>query len=510
MTNYKKLLKTIFISGSAVILNGLITLLLVSKTAELVGTDAYGFVSLAKNITEYATIITAALNSYASRYIVIAYHSKQEREANTYFTSTIFGDLGLGTLLFAIGMLFVCFMERILQIPEHLVTDIKLLFVFVFINFWLTTVSTPFTVSANIKNKLDVAGIFKIIAYICQAAVLVLCYRLLPARIAYVGIGMMVAGAIITGSSVWMCRKYTPELSAKKSDFSFSAIKQLVTDGIWTSLNTLGTTLNHGLDLLISNLMLSPLQMGQIAVSKIFGNLFAGMFVMIGSVFEPMYLKDYAEKNKTALLDDFRLAMQVSGLINNVVFAGFVVLGMAFYKLWIPNEDIQLIYTLTVINNLTTIPGGPMQPLYYIYTLTLKKKFPTIVTIIGGVLNVVSMYFLIKYTSYGEYAVVWTTVVVMCIINFITNPVYMAHVLELPWFTFYPAIARNVISCGVIVAIFTGITQVYMPTSWIGIGISAVVLFLVGSVIHMLIVSNKNDMRKYISYIQRKRGKSCD
>ena len=49
---------------------------------------------------------------------------------------------------------------------------------------------------------------------------------------------------------------------------SFSKIKNLLKNGIWNSLNQLGNELNSGLDLLISNLMLSAVAMGQISVVK--------------------------------------------------------------------------------------------------------------------------------------------------------------------------------------------------------------------------------------------------
>ena len=68
---------------------------------------------------------------------------------------------------------------------------------------------------------------------------------------------------------------------------------------------------------------------------------------------------------------------------------------MAFYKLWIPNENISLIYLLTIIGNMTTIPGGPMQPLYYIYILTLKKRN---FTNCNGSINTFSSIFFHKIT----------------------------------------------------------------------------------------------------------------
>lgn len=504
---YVKLLQTVIVSGGALLLNGMITLLLAPLISSTVGTEAYGFVSLAKNIAQYAVIAASALNSFAARYIVIAYHKQDFDEANTYFSSTVFGDFLLGTGLFALAMLFTSVMEKVLQISPGIVTDVKLLMLFVFVNFWLTTVTTAFSAAGHIKNKLNVVGAFKALAYVCEAAVLVLFYTFLPPRVFYVGIGLTTMSLVVAVSNGWMCKRYTPELRVQRKHFSFQAIKRLVVDGIWSTLNSLGATLNQGLDLLICNLMLSPLTMGQLALSKTFYSVFAGMFILVGQAFEPLYLKSYAKGDKEALLVDLKVAMKLSGMLSNIFFAGFVALGMAFYKLWIPGEDIALIYTLTVIGNMITIPGGPMQPLYYIYILTLKKKLPALITIAGGLFNVVSMYFLIRYTSMGVYAVVWTTVFVMFVINFITNPLYMAHVLQLPWWIFYPNILRNVLSCAVLVATFKVLSLLYTPTSWLTLILSAVVLLLLGAALHLIVVFNRHDWQQVLRMLKGRQSK---
>ena len=490
-SKYFRLMQTVAVSGGALVINTLITLLLVPMITDTLGSDAYGFVTLGKNIAQYAMMITAALNSFAARYIVVAYHKNDQREARMFFTSTFYGDLFLGTALFAVAAGCTFQLEKLLVIPEKLVLDVQLLFLFVFLNFWLVTISTAFSASAHIKNKLYIAGIFKTLSYVGEAAVLIICFRFFPPHVFYVGLGLAVA-AFVTAMGNWsICRRYTPELKVEERYFSFLAIRHLVVDGVWTSLNSLGDALNSGLDLLICNLLLSTAVMGQLAVSKTFYSMFASVFVLVGQAFEPMYLKSYATGKKEVLLSEFRVAMKLSGMISNIVFAGFVALGMAFYRLWLPRADVALIYTLTVINNMVTIPGGPMQPLYYIYVLTLKKMIPTLITIAGGLVNVLGMYLLIRYTGLGVYAVVWTTVGVMAVINFGTNPLYMAHVLHLPWWTFYPGILKNLVSCGVLTLVFLGLGRLYMPDSWITLILSALVLAAIGAVLHLFIVCSR-------------------
>ena len=106
-----KIIRTIFTSGTAFILNCLISLLLTPFITKSVGTDAYGFVSLANNFTQYASLITIALNSFAARYIVISHHNNEKEKSNIYYSSTFFGDLILGTGILAVFLIGTTYTE---------------------------------------------------------------------------------------------------------------------------------------------------------------------------------------------------------------------------------------------------------------------------------------------------------------------------------------------------------------------------------------------------------------
>ena len=219
--------------------------------------------------------------------------------------------------------------------------------------------------------------------------------------------------------------------------------------------------------------------------------------------FQPIFLKYYSEGDNEQLLKEFNLSMKLSAMATNVGFAGMGALGRTFFKLWLPGQDTDIIYTLTIITILTIIPGGSMHPLYYIYTLTVKQKIPSLVTICGGLFNVVGMVVAIKYTSLGIYAVVWTTVIVMYVINFITNPLYMARVMNYKWNAFYPGIIRNLISELAILGVFFLLSKLLRPTNFWQLGISAVILLIIGIFIHFSVAMSKNEKEQAIKFIVR-------
>lgn len=499
----KKLARTMLITGLAFTVNYLITLFLTPYIITNVGTAAYGYVSLAKNMAQYAAIITLALNSFAARHIAVAYHNQDLETANIYFSSTFFGDIFLGTAIAVVAFSCIAFLDKLLVIESFLVNDVKALFALIFIRFFFVTVFSVYGTGAYIANKLDITGVFKLLSYMTEAVVLLLVFRLSRANVAFVGIGLLAASAVLILSDISITRRHTPQLCVRRSAFCKSAVRKLVADGIWSSINDLGALLHSGLDLAVCNLMLTPLAMGQLAIAKSIDLIFHSLYHVVGHAFQPMFLRSYAEKKMDRLLEQFKLSMKLSALLSNLAFAGFFALGMVYYRLWIPGEDIALVYKLTIITVLTSVASGSMKPLYYIYTLTVKQKFPCIITLITGALNVISMVLLLRFTDLGVYAVVWTTVVLVGFINFVSNPLYMAHVLQLPWRTFYPCIARNVLSCAALTLLFRVLSLLYMPSGWLTLFVCIVVYAALGAIVHFVIVLSAAEWKSILAKIRR-------
>ncbi len=187
-----------------------------------------------------------------------------------------------------------------------------------------------------------------------------------------------------------------------------------------------------------------------------------------------------------------------------LAFAGFFSLGKLFYQLWIPNQDTELLYALTVVTILAYVTEGPVHPLYYIYTLTVKNKIPCIITLLGGVLNVVGMFVLVRYTSMGIYSIVITTTVITTITSLITNPPYMAHCLKMKWYEFYPALLINIVGTVIMTVVFFLVTRAINPNGWIGLIMTAIFLCGIGFLIYFIFVFSNKERKYIINMVKRK------
>ena len=68
-----RIVMALIVAISAFIINCGINLIITPLVTNTIGVEAYGYVTLAKNFTNYADIMMIALNAYAARFITLAY-----------------------------------------------------------------------------------------------------------------------------------------------------------------------------------------------------------------------------------------------------------------------------------------------------------------------------------------------------------------------------------------------------------------------------------------------------
>lgn len=497
----KQFVLSVLFSVVAVILNYIISLVLTPFITENIGTEAYGFVSMAKTFANYASVLTVALNSFSARYISLEYHKGNIRKANVYFNTVFIADIILGGIILIVAIVLIVYLDAFLKIPAGLIVDVKKLFLLDTINFLILSCSTVFVTAITIKNRLELGSIAKSVSYIAEAIFLFIGFSLLKPHIYYVGIGLIISSVIILGVNIRTTRMLTPELVIQRDLFSLDAVKEILSAGIWNSINSIGNMLNTGLDLLVCNVMLSALATGQLAIIQTIATVFSIMYQLVSTAFQPVQLKYYAAGDKKELISSFKIAIKLNGMLSNIAFAEVCAFGFLYYKLWTPSQDISLLHSVTIVSVIGSIIEGAVYPLYYGYTLTIKNRIPCFITIISGLLNILGMYVLIKYINAGIHAVVLTTTVLTWLVNFVFNPMYVSHCLEVRLATFYPTLIRHIISSIALLFLFKLIGTIYYPNSWFDLVIVAVCCTLIGSVVHMVITLNRSEWKTLLKKV---------
>jgi O-antigen/teichoic acid export membrane protein len=444
----KQLLLNLSTNALSYALGLAVSFLLTPYIVQKLGTAAYGYIGLSNNIISYATILSIALNSMSNRFVTIHYHRREFDDANKYLSSTFYADMVFALFLAVSLIVLTFFLERIIQIPVNLLTDVKTLFLLLVVNTSLGLSMGVFGVSTFIKNKMDYSNIRSMIGTLLRCGLLLVLFILFRPKLWYFGVTAVVMTVYITSTNLHFYKTLTPELKIQIAYFDFRRVWELIKAGIWNLVSSLSTLLNEGFDLLLANLFIGAEYMGLLSITKTVPNLVLSFVISIVASFNPEYIKLYAEHKieelKEALLKACRILCFASYIPMSIIFA----YGDIFYKCWLPTEDAHLLYVLSCIGIIHLVFALPFQSLWYVFTISNKLKKTslnalgnsalTFLVVIGGMFlchtNIQRLFILVGARSiFSSFR----------ILTFL--PLYASKVLNLPRYTFYSPIVKNVV-----------------------------------------------------------------
>lgn len=468
-----------------------------------IGVEANGFVSLGNNFVAYAGILSTALNSMASRFITIHYVKKDYKTSNEYFSSVFFANLILSLVFLIPSIVLVAFLEYIIDVPAGLATDVKILWAFIFLNFIISLVASVFSVATFATNKLYLSSIRSIISQIVRVAVLVTSYTFLPKYIWYIGLASILQNLYSSLTNYQYSKRLTPELQIRKKYLNIQKIKDVLSSGIWNSINRLGSVLLESLDLLIANIFIGSTEMGILAVAKTIPSMITNLIGTTIGVFMPSLTIDFANSDKNALVKNMKMSMKITGLFTCVPVAVLVVLGKPFYSLWQPTLDSQKIHILAVLTIAGILISGCFNVIFNIFTVTNKVKFPAMIQVATGAMNTVIVLILVNVSDLGIYAVAGVSSVLCIIKNLLIIVPYACKCIDVKPTMFYPPLIRCLASTALTIGIGFIINRFINIKNWFILILFGVVFVLIGLLSYLLICTNKEE-RQYMLNIVKK------
>lgn len=484
-----------------------IGMVLTPYISRTLGDGAYGFIGIANNFVSYANIFTIALNSMASRFIAIEIHSNNHKKANIYFNSVIVANLIMAFILAAASGVMIFYLEELLKISEELVSDVKITFTVVFANFILSLLTSIYSIAPFVKNRLDLSSIRNIIGNLIRVVVVIVLFSFLPPKIYYTAISAMSMTVFVTIANVGLSKQLLPEIKVNLKLFRFSVVKELVSSGIWNSINQLSTVLLTGLDLVIANLFISETETGILSIAKMVPTQVTALLATIGGVFTPLFIRIFAQGNVKELVEQVKFSMKVMTLIMTVPLAGFLIFGEKFYSVWLPyktSEEILKIQILSVLSVLPNVFSAYIYTLYSINTVTNQLKVPVLVTLALSIFSTTIVFVLLKTTSLGIYAIAGVSSIVLILRILFFVPTYASHNLGIHFFTFYPLLIRGIFAFVVLCIFFAFVNVRVQVTNWSELLCLAIGCGVFGYLLNIFLVLNKKERTKLLAVVKRR------
>ena len=472
-----------------------------------VGSEAYGFVSLANNFVTYASLLTIAINSMSARFITIKIHQNDMVQANKYFNSVLIANSIVSVVLIFPATICVAYLEKILNVPNSIILEVKVLFSLIFANFILSVIGSTFSVATFATNNLYKASLRDIVSNIIKLIILLILYIFFKTTVVYLGVATVVVSIYVLITNVKFTKKLLPDIMISKAYFEIKSIVEIIKSGAWNVLNQLANIFSTGMDLLICNLFIGATAMGTLSIAKMIPILILQMFGIISNVFTPKFMQSYAQEDFEGLKNNISSAIKVHSFFCNIPIVILFVCGEYFYKLWLPTQDAKLLWILSIVCSVDLIFDGPIECLWNIFVTTNKVKIPYLFLSAGSVISIIivlcSMYF-VDSSLVKLIIIAGVSTVFNIIRNTIFLPIYSAKCLNYKWNYFYKSIIKSVISFLVLLMLSVVIVYTIKIFSWGTLIINGFAIVLVGSLINCYFILNTADRRKIKFYLKSK------
>lgn len=507
MTNQKQTALNLTTSLLAFIINAGINFFLTPYLINQLGTESYGFIGLANDMVNYANILSMALNGMSSRFVSIEYHKGNKKKAEIYINSVIVANLILAGVVAFASIFIVYKLEYIINIPDYLMFDVKLTFALVFINYLISIIISILNCAPFVKNKLNLVYTRNIVSYLIKLIVTIALISVFDVKIYFISLTTLICTLYMAAVNSVFFKKLLPEMVISFKEFSPKAVKEVLSSGIWMSLIYLSNVLLSGINSFLSNRFISTVATGYLSVSKSIPNYISSLGTQLGSAFTPNFTEIYAKGNIDELLKKAKKSISIMSFIITVPVAGFIAFGRNFYMLWVDNytcAELDKIQMVSIIVTLPTLFNAFASPLTQINTACNKVKFPALVTLGIGILNILVVLPLgISQKLNLELLTLSTSVLMSC--NYlIFQPIYAAHILKIKKSYFYKTFAKNMLVFVILLGFFAIIKSTFVATNWFNFIILIGICGLIGYGISFALILKKDEQKELLAMLKTK------
>ncbi len=465
------------------------------------GVEANGFAQLANNFVSYAGLMTIAINAMAARFTTIAYHQGDIKKASHYYSSAMVGNLFAIGALIVPAILLIWKIDRVVTIQTTKIQDVQLLFALVFLNFFISTIYNVLNIATTVTNTLYISNIITMVGAMIRIGILLVLFNCFEVKVFFISLAAFVVTAVSCVEYYLVKKKLVPDLKFDIRYYSFKTIKELVASGVWGLVNKCGDLLMTGFDLLLTNILIGPIQMGVLSVAKMIPTNLISIAATISWNWNPKMMREYAEGKIDCMLQTLDTSAKISSIIIAIPTMVFCVFSREFYTLWMPTENASLLAALSILSLFSYFILAGSASVFNLFVITNHLKVNSISYVISAGISIIISYACVKYTDYGLFAIAGVSTTIICIRNLVFLLPYAAKCINLKWYTFYKYVFYNA-ACSLIVAAVAFVMKLLIPLdNWfffIGACAIAGVLSIVILVFTMLEKQQRNAILKLI------------
>lgn len=436
-------LKAVFAQATLIIANSVTGFLFVPYLLKTVGSEAYGFYPLSKNIIGFSTLITTILTSFLSKFITVEYLEQNYKKLNIFFNSSLYGNVISGLVVSVPLLLISLSAEKLLEIPEYLLFQVKTMFVFISVSFFTSQLKNTFSVASIATDKRYLNTYVRAFEKITSVLFVWLFFTFIKPSVIYVGLAVFTATLLTFFITVKIQKKIMPRAELSKEYVEKQVVRSLITAGGWHSLSQISTVVFSGVDILLANIYLGTDAQALCSLALVIPNLLKSAVIYLTNWLLPFLSVLASDDKKTKLSADYDAFVKYMSVAAAVVISIVIGFGDIFLKLWLGNFYSHKLYLLLVISGISLFIYAAFTILNTILLVHNHPKMPAFITVLAGILNIPLSFFLVKFT--GVYGILLSTLILNLLVYAIFIPRYLAFRLKLSFKSIYKSITASLI-----------------------------------------------------------------
>ena len=398
------------------------------------GVAVYGLIPLSSSITNYLTIITAAVCTTVARYITVDIARGDIESANRHFNTFLVIATGVATALMLLAVGFSYLLPEFFNIPAGQEWAAQVLFLSVTAAFLLSTVANTFQSAIWVSNRFEIRSLIESGAILIRVSLVVLLFHLWTPSLWQLSIAFPVTALYTAAGDVIACRKLVPSLRVRFSDFDRKELGALWNTSRWMLVSQVGGVLFFNLDLVLANTLLGPVEAGRYAPLIQWVFLLRTLGLSIALVLSPPLVVRHAQGDVEGLLRVLRQASKFLGLI--VGLPATLMCGFAGPLLgtWL-GPSFQDLAPLTWWLVLPLCVEASQLHLSAVWIAADKLRVISLQTVACGVAYIGLAVLLVRGFHWGLYGIAVASAVASLLRNGVLSPIYTATITHLPRWT---------------------------------------------------------------------------
>jgi membrane protein EpsK len=301
-----------------------------------------------------------------------------------------------------------------------------------------------------------------------RVAVTVGLFLLLPARLWYFGGGTLIGALIPLALFIVMWRRLTPQLSIQFQAFDRKRLFVLLGMGGWVIVNTAGAMLLSRVDLIVVNAFFGAALTGAYGSVAQLSTLMDSVVNAISSVLRPVMLIKFSQGDIEGLKRVSMISVKLLGFA--LALPAGLLCGFAkpVLTLWLgPSfEGLSLLVIILVFHFSINYS---VRPLLYVQNAYNKVRWPGIATFIAGILDLILAILIARWGKWGYIGIAAVGVLVWTLKNTVYMPLYTAHIMHCPWWTFYPSLLPSLFYTAFVGLTSFGLTLLHSPEHFLAL-----------------------------------------